>query len=216
MGAPNYGDYGAEPRLKTLLVGSLETAVRVVGTIENTLAEAVTFALGAILVRRSSGKYLPLVAAELDAPGGLTAVADEAVGNGDATTVTFTLAHAPVAVAGLAVTVAGAATEVTLNPTTGTITFATAPAESAAIVASYSYFALEGGIFPGGVVSVLHEEVAVTAESTATGQIVLNGQVAEDLLSLNGTAWADLSATTQEKVRNLLAASGITVCAVKR
>ena len=70
-------------------------------------------------------------------------VADEAVGTGDGTTKEFSLDHTDIVdIASMQVSVGSGMAlpeEYTVNAATGTITFTTAPALDAAIVASYSY-----------------------------------------------------------------------------
>jgi hypothetical protein len=72
--------------------------------------------------------------------GGSAEVVDESVGVGDDATVVFSLLFPCVVEGTLVVEVDGTPTEVTLDPVTGEIEFATAPADEAVITASYRYY----------------------------------------------------------------------------
>jgi archaellin len=116
------------------------------------------------------GDELMVVTVSIPSTGG-TDVADEAVGTGDGTTTSFTLDHAPDG-GPMTVTVGGTATtEYTVSGTT--ITFSTAPANSAAIVASYSYGATTGvGIYDTFTLQVLPPNgSALTIQRTLPGAI---------------------------------------------
>ncbi len=216
MGAPNFAKVADAPAYKALIIGALEAATRRVGLLKNTADAEAAFPQGLIMVRGWDGKYAPLKAADINVPGGATAVADEAVGTGDGSKVAFALAHAPVLDGSVTISVAGTeVTEVSVDPGTGKIVFDTAPANTAAVTASYRYYD-PTAMFPAGVAAVLEEATTLAATSEGTAQVVLKGEVAADLLSLDGTDWADLATLTREKLNNLLAASGITPCAVKR
>ena len=74
----------------------------------------------------------------------ITAVANEAVGTGNGTATSFTLAHNPVIPGSQTVKVAAVTktygTDYSMNFETGVITFTAAPANAAAVTASYSYY----------------------------------------------------------------------------
>jgi len=83
--------------------------------------------------------------------GGSAAVTDESVGVGDDATTVFSLLFPCVVEGTLVVKVDDVETEVTLDPVTGEIEFATAPADEAVITASYRYYRARqiGAINPG-------------------------------------------------------------------
>jgi flagellin FlaB len=134
-----------------------------------------TYALSAQSTERGStnlmeGDELMVVTVSIPSTGG-TDVTGEAVGTGDGTTTVFTLDHAPDG-GPMTVTVGGTATtEYTVSGTT--ITFGTAPANSAAIVASYSYGATTGvGIYDTFTLQVLPPNgSALTIQRTLPGAI---------------------------------------------
>ncbi len=70
--------------------------------------------------------------------------------------------------------------------------------------------------FPGAVLAVLDENVSIPANGEGTVQMIVKGELAADLLSLDGVAWDSLAAADREKLRNLLTGSGIIPVAVKR
>ncbi|NCC95670.1 MAG: hypothetical protein EOM02_02410 [Synergistales bacterium] len=70
--------------------------------------------------------------------------------------------------------------------------------------------------FPGAVLAVLDEDVSIPANGEGTVQMIVKGELAADLLSLDGVAWGSLAAADREKLRNLLTGSGIIPVAVKR
>lgn len=83
--------------------------------------------------------------------GGSAEVTDESVGVGDDSTVVFSLLFPCVVEGSLTVEVDETPTEVTLDPVTGEIEFATAPADEAIITATYRYYKARqiGAINPG-------------------------------------------------------------------
>jgi len=134
-----------------------------------------TYALSAQSTERGStnlmeGDELMVVTVSIPSTGG-TDVTNEAVGTGDGTTTSFTLDHTPDG-GPMTVTVGGTATtEYTVSGTT--ITFSTAPATDAAIVASYSYGATTGvGIYDTFTLQVLPPNgSALTIQRTLPGAI---------------------------------------------
>lgn len=83
--------------------------------------------------------------------GGSAEVTDESVGVGDDATTVFSLLFPCIVEGTLVVKVDDTPTEVTLDPVTGEIEFATAPADEAVITATYRYYRVRqiGAINPG-------------------------------------------------------------------
>ncbi len=116
------------------------------------------------------GDELMILTINIPSTGG-TPVANEAVGTGDGATKSFTLDHDP---DGGAMTVTVGGVKATAYTVVGaTITFATAPAEDAAIVASYSY----GGATGVGVYETFNLQILPPNGSALTIQRTLPGAI---------------------------------------
>lgn len=229
MSQPNYSLLGTAPDITGLLIGCRDAAVRKVGTVANDGGTAVTYRRGEVLYLADDGYYRPLTAAMLTPAVTVTAVTGEAVGSGTGSLTAFSLVHTPVVPSSLSLTVAGEAvtTGWTLDANTGRIVFTAAPASGAAIVAGYSYFdgyaeaAADKALVVDRVLAVLEEAAAVAAKSgdtpgTTPIQLILKGEVAQDLLYLESTAYGSLSAANARKLSSALTASGIVPGAVVR
>ncbi|NCA74444.1 MAG: hypothetical protein EOM93_06350 [Gammaproteobacteria bacterium] len=112
----------------------------------------------------SQGSYLGI--------GGSAAVTDESVGVGDDSTVVFNLLFPCIVEGTLVVEVDDTPTEVTLDPVTGEIEFATAPADESVITASYRYYRVRqiGAINPGCARLVQLRGHAPTTATLAKGE----------------------------------------------
>jgi hypothetical protein len=109
---------------------------------------------------------------------GTTVATDEAVGTGDGATVTFSLDSKPVVWNSISVTVAAAAkvegVDYVVDYTNGTITFATAPATDAAIVATYTYISGDAVITGGDLSSSSYlSSIALVGKRLSDGKGVI-------------------------------------------
>jgi flagellin FlaB len=116
------------------------------------------------------GDELMVLTINIPSTGG-TAVTNEAVGTGDGAATSFTLAHDPDGGA-MTVTVDGV-TVTDYNVVGTTITFATAPANGDAIVASYSY----GGATGVGVYETFNLQILPPNGSALTIQRTMPGAI---------------------------------------
>ncbi len=212
--APNFAYVGESTRPKCLILGVYENSIRrVIELPANTTSSPITYKRGQVFFRDREGGLSPLI---------LTSVTAEAVGAGTGAATEFTLDHFPIVASSLEVKVAGTATlDYTLNDLTGEIVFNTAPADNAAVTASYDYFSHSIANFPNLIPLIIEWDVEVpkkvgTTNGTGTASVVIKGEVASDQLLVGDIPWEELSDEAKVQLENVLTVSGLVPGAIVR
>lgn len=208
--APNFAYVGESTRPECLIVGVYENSIRRIMELPaNTSTSAVVeYKRGQVFVRNAVGAITPLTVVEVTA---------EAVGTGDGEVKVFNLDHFPMIASSLVVKAAGTAvlaTAYTLDPLTGVVTFAEAPANLAAITADYDYLSHTPTDFLKVVPVIIEWDVTVpkkvaSTNGTGTASVVLKGEIASDQLLIGTVKWEDLDADAKIQVENMLTISGL-------